>query len=155
MSKKELDQNVQNIEKLIDQNLTEKEGVIETDKDTFRKIVEDNDMDYEMAEKLSKLTNDTLVAFTSAVGKRGVNMMGNNDTLKQVSAKLPMVGGDYATTSVARERTYPNPQNRDETITTYGATTTNYVAEGSVKKGNLKVAKELIQELAKETYGKK
>lgn len=152
---KTISERAQQIESLLNDEVTPKEGgVLEFDKEIEKKIYEKIGLDYSMAETVAEVNQDILTGFTCAVGKTGVEMMGKDENLKQVSSKLPMAGGSYASTSVARERTYPNPQNRDESITTYGATTTNYVAAGTLRKGDMKRSKEAISELAKSTYGK-
>lgn len=148
-------QNIQKISEIINENIEVKDGlVVEPNKDTNKKIVESFGHDYETYEKYKELDNETIAAFTKVVGEKGVDLFAEDENLKQVSGKLPMGNGNYTSVSVARERTYPNPQDRDNPITSYGATTTNYVAAGTVKKGDIKKIKEEIMENAKKRYGR-
>lgn len=99
---------------------------------------------------------DFIAAGTYVFGKVSVDAMKANKKLDQTSMELQM-GPNQMSVSFDRQKEYTSPVNKDgesNKITKYGVATTTFEVRGGKNSGELKKARQELNALAQEAFGK-
>lgn len=108
-------------------------------------------LDEKIVRSVSKHNSNFVAATAHAVGHLALEAMSKDKKLNTVTAHVPTIGHDYVDVAVHREKSFVNPQDKDNPIVKQGAVDLKYHVQGGVAKaGQLKhVRAALAEEAAK------
>ena len=107
-------------------------------------------LDMDQVKRVSEYNTDFVAAGTYAFGKIAVAAMKSSKGLDKATAEIPMGVKDTLSISVERTKEYTAQlgEKKGETIIKHGVTTTAYDVRAGKNGGQLKIARQMISELA-------
>lgn len=124
-----------------------KTGIVTTGESIYEQTLPE-DLTIEVANKVHKHDADFIAASTHAIGRIAVDAMKGNKKLETAETVIAMAGKNSLSLHVDRTRSYPNPQDKDAPIVKQGVVTVTYDVAADAKVGQLKIARNIISELA-------
>jgi hypothetical protein len=102
----------------------------------------------DVVNKIEKHNGNFIAASTYALGRVGTKALAENKKLDTVETVIKMGGRNVLGLTMERQRTYPNPQDKENPIVKHGVIAVNYDIVADNNSGQLKIARGLINDLA-------
>ncbi|HEY9502091.1 MAG TPA: hypothetical protein VIR01_10740 [Pyrinomonadaceae bacterium] len=133
----------------------EKDGTaaVEVDKDIYVNNLPEG-LDKDQISKAHQFNSSFYAAAAKAVGELSIDAMKKNANCKQIEVVIPLMGRDSYTAIVDREKSYPNPRDKEAPIKAFGVLNTQLDTVGSrSNRGVMKLIRAELSEQALKAFG--
>lgn len=131
-----------------------KTGQTDVQEDIWEKTLPDN-LSKEQIKQVKEHETNFIAAGADAIGHLAIAAMNKNSSLEEVQATVGMSGRDHVGYSVAREKTFTNPQDKDaDPIVRHAVIGVNFRNMSGRNAGDLKKVIKAVQEQAEKDLKK-
>jgi len=128
-------------------NVDNKTGMAPAADDIYEQTLPE-DVTMTLVNKIEKHNANFIAASTYALGRVGTKALAGHKKLDSVETVIKMGGKNELHLTMERQRTYPNPQDKENPIVKHGVISVNYDIVADNNAGQLKIARSLINDLA-------
>lgn len=140
-------------EKMRKDILIDSDGKPTVEKTIFEKNLPEG-LDYDTVKQVRQYSSNFVAAGAHAAGVLAIDAMVGNKKIDQVIVELPMCEKDKVTYSIDRKKTIIDHLHDKQEITKYGQVGVTLEVHGAKNAGQLKIARNLIGQMAMEKLAK-
>lgn len=130
MSNKSISPEIKELSAKLDTGVSFNDGKIEFDANAYLQTLPEG-ITVDQVKALHDHNATFFPAATLSVGKVAIEAMKKDKKIDSLSVEIPMYGKDHFDLTIERQRTFPNPQDKEKSTTTFGNVKASYTVQAA------------------------